>query len=243
MRVSEYYKLGKKQPSLPFLDVDTADDVKLFVNPRAIKSLNSDWGDHCQDLIQDFFDQLVRSIKSGQDKRALALLSHLKEPNETHLGLSKGKSEGRGLGPKKAKQIWRSFKRSKAVKTGLLSDLEDTPLLIDGVSVNILSDITTNIIRGPLIKFTQRICEEYGIPMDAEVASGPVWNMKSKSWDNDFVSLPVADSEKLLLVPKSIVRLESGYNISQYYRHYILEALKEEEKQQNSALVHIVKSG
>jgi hypothetical protein len=243
MRISQHYKLNKTQPSLPFLDVDIHNDVKLFVNARAINNLNSEWGDHCQDLLKDFFSELLGAIKSGKDQRALELLSHLREPNETHLGLSQGRSDGRGLGPEKAKQIWHSFRSSKAVKTGLLTDLEDTVLLIDGISVDILSDIITNIIRGPLINFTQKICAEYGIPLAQEVESGPVWNLRTKTWDNDFVSLPTPNDDKLLLVPKSIVRLNMNYNIGMYYRHYVLEKLKEEEKDKNSSLVHILRSG
>ncbi len=46
MRISDYYKLGKKQPSLSFLDVDIKDDIKLFLNARAIRILESDWGDY-----------------------------------------------------------------------------------------------------------------------------------------------------------------------------------------------------
>jgi len=243
MRVSQFYNLSKTQPSLPFLDVDIRNDVKLFVNARAINNLNSEWGDHCQDLLQDFFAELLGAIKGGKNGRALDLLSHLKEPNETHLGLSKGESDGRGLGLEKAKQIWRSFRSSKAVKTGLLTDLEDTVLLIDGISVDILSDIITNIIRGPLISFTQTTCGEYGIPLAQDVVSGPVWNMRTKKWDNDYVSLPMPNDGKLLLVPKSIIRLDMDYNISTYYRHYVLEKLKEEEKEKNSNLVHILKTG
>ena len=243
MRVSEFYNLGKKQPSLEFLDVDVKNDTRLFVNARAIRNLKSDFGDHCTDLLQDFFNELIQAIRSGRDQRALELLSHLREPNETHLGLSTGQSDGRGLGSEKAKQIWRSFKHSKAVKTGLLEDLEDTVLLIDGISNDILSDIITNIIRGPLITYTQMICHAYSIPMEMEVSSGPVWNLNSKHWEVDFVELPMPKDEKLLLLPKSIVRLSGDYNVSEYYRHYILEKLKEEEKEKNSSLVHTIKHG
>lgn len=243
MRVSEYYGLGKQQPSLQFIDVDIYKDVKLFVNARAIRRLESDWGGHCSVLLQSFFSELLTAIKVGQNDKALSLLSNLREPNESHLGLSKGLSDGRGLGPKKAKKIWREFRKSKAVKTGLLTDLEDTVLLIDGISDDILSDIITNIVRGPLISFTQQVCEEYGIPMDNEVESGPVWNPKAKKWDNDYVPLPAPEGEKLLLIPKSIVRLNMDYNVGNYYRHYVLERLKVEEEHKNSSLVHIIKSG
>jgi len=76
MRVSQYYALDKTQPSLPFLDVDIRNDVRLFVNARAIRILNSEWGDHCQDLLQDFFGELLSSIKSGNDQRALSRTSY-----------------------------------------------------------------------------------------------------------------------------------------------------------------------
>ncbi|TGN68272.1 hypothetical protein E4L95_01940 [Paracoccus liaowanqingii] len=243
MRVSEYYNLGRNQASLSFIDVDIKNDTKLFVNARAIRQLESDWGQHCEYLISSFFDAAIGSIKNGNDAEALEILSQLKEPNETHLGLSEGESDGRGLGPKKARHIWQSLRQSKAVKTGLLSDLEDTVLLVGGISVDILSDIVTNIIRGPLITFTQEVCEDLGIPVEEGVASGPIWNPTTKDWDEEFVNLPVADGDKLILVPKSIVRIDADYNVGKYYRSYVLEAMKRDELSRNSELVHTIKSG
>ncbi len=43
--------------------------------------------------------------------------------------------------------------RSEAAKSGLLEDLEDTVLMIEGISVDIVSDMATNIVRGPLIRY------------------------------------------------------------------------------------------
>lgn len=243
MRVSEYFELNRNQAALSFVDVDIKQDVKLFVNPRAVRILDSDWGDHCEYLISNFFGTVLDAIRSGQHEKARQILSQLKEPNETHLGLSSGDSDGRGLGPKKARQIWQSLCASKAVESGLLNDLEDTVLLVDGVSTDILSDIVTNIIRGPLIEFTQEVCEEYGMPMENGVASGPIWSPEKEDWDEVFVKLPIADGEKLILVPKSIVRIDSDYKIGAYYRHYVLEAMKADEIARNTELVHTIKSG
>jgi hypothetical protein len=242
MRVSDFYQIGKTQPSLSFLDVDIENDVKLFINARAIRILESEWGEHCTHLLHTFFGAVLDSIKNGDGKRALSILQQLKEPNETHLGLSAGKSDGRGLGPEKAYQVWNSFRQSKAVQTGLLSDLEDTVLLIDGVSVDILSDIITNIVRGPLITFTQQVCEENDIPLVGDVVSGPVWNPKTLSWDQDYVRLPMPNDQKLILVPKSIVRITMDYSVEQYYRHYVMEKMKDEELRKNSDLVTVLQS-
>lgn len=167
----------------------------------------------------------------------------LSEPNETHLGLSVGLARGRGLGPDSAKSILDALKESEAVRTGLISDLEETVLLIPGIGPDLISDITTNIIRGPLIDYTTAICRQYGIPLSPNVDSGPVWNATNRNWDNFFVSLPMVDGEKLLLVPKSIVRVRLDYSVDEYYRHVILRRLAERELQAGSELVKIAKEG
>jgi len=174
MRVSEYFNLGLSQPSLPFVDVDIYGDTKLFVSPRALHLLEDDWGAECVHLVQNYFRAVLRNIKDGEADKAINLLRILREPNETHLGLSKGKAQGRGLGTEHATEIWYALSKSKAATTGILTDLEDTVLMIEGVDVDIVSDITTNIIRGPLINFTYTVCMRYGIPLQGDVASGPM---------------------------------------------------------------------
>ena len=243
MRVSEYYKLGRSQPSLSFVDVKIDGDVKLFVSPRAIRLLPTQWGSECIYLLQNFFGTVLELVKKKKHADAERLLQVLKEPDETHLGLSKRESRGRGLGSKHAAQIWHAFARSKAADSGLLTDLEDTVLLIRGISVDMVSDITTNIIRGPLIEFTQGACKSYGIPLCTDVASGPIWNPKSRDWETRYVDLPTTDDEKLLLVPKSIVRVDMDYDVEKYFRHYILDRLQQVEMRSSSSLVHVLKNG
>ncbi len=81
MRVSQFYNLGKSQPSLPFLDVDVSNDVKLFINPRAMRTLKSDFGQHCSRLISSYFNTVVDSIRNGNELVALDIMKQLREPN------------------------------------------------------------------------------------------------------------------------------------------------------------------
>jgi len=241
-RVSVEYRLGATQPSLPFVDVDVTRDVRVFIDPRALLLDRSDHGADCVSLVQDFFQEVLRLIRVGNDARARVLLGQLREPNETHLGFSRGSSRGRGLGRGTARQVWDALRNSEAVHTGLLEDLEDTILMIEGISHDRVSDITTNIIREPLIHFTQQVCHDYGIPTQ-RVDSGPIWNPRRKRWTNHFVDLPVARG-KLLLVPKEYVRQRMDYDQDEYYRHFILEYLREQElRDPNSALVEVLKDG
>lgn len=241
MRVSSYFKLGRSQPTLDFVDVRYDRDTPLFLSPRALASLPSPWGQECAHLIQNFFATVLKLIAAGKHGDAEMLLGALKEPNETHLGLSKGESRGRALGDSSAHDVWSALSTSRAAKSGLIKDLEDTVLLIEGISVDIISDISTNIIRGPLIDYTQRVARQYGISLQSGIPSGPIWNSKLAIWEERYVDLPMTPKGKLLLVPKAIVRRHLAYNLEEYYRHYISTFLQKLELNANSSLVHVVK--
>ena len=243
MKISEYFKLARTQPTLDFVDVDVVNDVAIFVDPRALRRLPSTWGDECVSLVQHFFRAVIVAIRDNNDNRARQLLSNLSEPNETHLGLSRGRSRGRGMGDDLAADVWKQLHKSEAAKTGLLEDLEDTILMVEGIAADIVSDITTNIIREPSIHYTQDACRTYGIPLDSDIDSGPLWNPQTEEWESTYVDLPTVDGTRLLLVPKSIVRRRLDYDAPEYYRHYIIEHLRRLEIQGGSDLVKMLKDG
>lgn len=242
-RVSTIFKLRRSQATLDFVDVDVERDTKVFLSPRALTLMQTDWGDDCVSLVQNFFETVLQRIKSGDNAGAEALLQELREPNETHLGLSRGKSRGRALGNESAHDVWSALSKSAAAKSGLIHDLEDTVLLIPRISVDIVSDITTNIIRGPLIEYTQEQCRQLDISLTPGVPSGPVWHPAQRAWLTAFVDLPVTKTGKLLLVPKAIVRRTSLYDMQEYYRHFMLEHMQREELRAGSALVTMLKKG
>lgn len=243
MRISQFYKLGRTQPTLDFIDVDVNFDTPLFVDPHALRILPNIWAEECVSLVQSFFQTVLNAIHDRNDNLALKLLGVLHEPNETHLGLSKGKSKGRALGPYSARYVWDALRKSEAVKSGLLEDLEDTILMIEGISSDIISDVTTNIIRGPLIQYTQDMSHFYGIQLVKGVNSGPIWDSTGKTWHSHFTSLPMTRCGKILLVPKSIIRIKMEYDVDEYYRHYVLEHLQEIELSSNTELVQLLKNG
>lgn len=243
VRVSQYYDLGRSQPTLDFVDVDVCGDARVFIDPRAIRLLPSAWGDECVSLIQDFFSEVLDAIRAGDHAKAQQLLGALREPNETHLGLSRGRARGRALGRESARDVWAALSKSAAVSSGLLEDLEDTILMVEGIGSDIISDITTNIIRQPLIEYTQSMCEMYGIPLEPDIYSGPLWDPQRVEWVSQYVSMPRTRFGKLLLVPKVIVRSRMDYDMDEYYRHYLLEYLRETELSANTELVYLLKDG
>jgi len=243
-RVSEHFALGLTQPALDFVDVDVVGDVPLFVDPRAIERLDSDWGQECLDLLRDFFERVLAAIRDGREADGLRLLAGLGEPNETHLGFSTKRAKGSGVGKGLAYELWTALSQSQAGRTGLLQHLEDTALLIEGVNIDRVSDIATNIIREPLIRYTQEQCELLDIRME-QVGSGPTWDFQTGEWEPErYAMLPAGPNGALLFVPKIIVRKRLDFDPTEYYRKYILTYLIDLELESpTSALVRTLKSG
>ncbi|ELN6934333.1 hypothetical protein RZY48_003814 [Vibrio navarrensis] len=243
MRFSEYFNLDKEQPYLDFVDVKLDTDIRVFLDPSSIKALHSTWGNELSSLLQTFFQSVLSNIHSGNHAKAQALLSSLNERNEFHLGYSNGKSRGHGFGKESAKIVWNALTKSKAAQSGLIKDLEDTALMIRGIGTDMISDAVCNILRGPLIKYTQDVCTYYGIPLTPSVPSGPIWNPEKEVWEDSYVSLPMTNEGKVILVPKILVRHRLGFDAGEYYRHYLLPQMQWEHLKANSSLVQTLKSG
>jgi hypothetical protein len=240
-RVSEHYGLPFTQASLDFVDVSVRDDLQVYIDPNALRVSSDQWAHTCTSLIQSFFQALMALIRTGNLDRAQALMSPLTEPNETHFGVSRGQSKGRGVGPERSLEIIQALAGSAAIRSGIITDLEETVLLIPGIGPDLISDLITNIIRGSLISYTQLICAHYNIPLVEGVASGPIWDASTHTWREEFTSMPVVNGRRLLLVPKFIVRKKLDFDAGAYYDHYILTYLRDEELRQNTELVHLIK--
>lgn len=239
MRVSDHFGLGKTQPYLDFVDVPLDTDLPVFVDPTAIKGMRSEWGHECRSLLQLYFEVLLRRIKDQRHDDAQALVSCLSERNEFHLGYSEGESRGHAFGKQSAASVWGALMESAASASGLLKDLEDTCLMIEGIGRDMVSDAVCNILRGPLIRYTQDMCAYYGIPLTPDVASGPVWNPLNETWEETFVPLPMTPKGKVILVPKLMIRHSLSYDLGEYYNHYLLPEMQQDELKAKTALVRL----
>lgn len=236
-RASEEFKLGRSQSTLDFVDVDVEGDTPLFVDPRALRLVPTPWGHLCVSLVQDFFRTVLAAIRGGRMDEAWTLLAGLREPNETHLGLSRGKAKGSGLGPGLAAVMRDALAETDAAISGDVQDLEEAALLVPLIDRDRISDITINLIREPLIEYTQLAAEHYEIPLEQDVDSGPLWDSGRSEWTSRFERLPVTETGKLLLVPKSIVRRDLDYRSDEYRDHYLLTYVQEAELAAGGELV------
>lgn len=241
-KFSKHFSLGLSQRELDFVDVNSNRDTPVYVDPYAIEIRDDVWAATASENIRGFFLEVLNALRAKDEVRARNLMSHLHEPAETFLGVSRGKPKGRGVGSLQSGQLIQAIKRSYAFETGLLSDLSEMALYVDGMDRDKISDLTTNVIRLPLVKYTQEQCALFGIPTRS-YNGPPHWNNERKNWQSAYVDLPFIGKNAILLVPKYIVRRRLSLDSQEFYNKQITDFMVAENLRANSSLVQTIKGG
>lgn len=239
-RFSEYFGLGKSQHELDFVDVSNTYDLPVYVDPYAIEIRDDTWANEAAEQISLFFSEVLAALRDGDDHRAEGLMSHLREPKETFLGVSSKAPKGRGVGRLQASQLINAIKKSRAFQTGLLNDFSEMSLYVEGIDRDKMSDLTTNIIRRLLVDYTQEQCELHEIET-FDYNGPPLWDSDRGNWVARSVKLPYIDTDPILLVPKYIVRRKLSLDSQEFYNKQITDFLVAENLRVNSSLVQTIK--
>ena len=222
LRFTEYFGLLKSQSELDFVDIDLKSDTQLFIDPWLIKDVKNDFTRKCAENLHSFFDEVLESINSGNQSRAMHLLDHLHEISWTHLGYSARGVRGKAIASEHAGQIYHALKNSAAVKTGVLNEIEDTALLIPGIGKDKISDMVTNVCIAMLIEYTNQQAKLHAVPQKP-VGRLDKWDAVTKKWTKGEVfELPYYNGKPILLVPKAVVNVDLAVNSSDFYNKYIL---------------------
>lgn len=237
MKISGRLELGKTQYELDFVDIELLSDIPLFIDPYFLSKRNDQWSISASRTLRSYFQHLINLIRTGLTDQARELFQYLREPNETRLGLSKNLPQGRGIGSQDADKIFKSLLKSKAVQTGIVEDIEDCRIFVEGIDKDKTSDMATNIIRGHLIEYTQNQCRLWNIPIQSNVPSGYIWDRQNKEWISNYTEILVIDESKILLTPKAIVSYSKEYTAKKYHQHFVLNFLQNEHLRLNTALV------
>ncbi|WP_090238926.1 hypothetical protein [Fictibacillus solisalsi] len=237
MKISEIFNLEKNQQELDFVDIDIHSDIPLFIDPAFLSIRNDRWSTDAIRTIRSFFQYVIQLIKNDRLEEAKQLFDYLTEPNETRLGVSEGSAQGKGVGKEDTKLIFENLVDSKAVETGLVEDLEDCLIFVDGFGKDKLSDMSTNIIKKHLIDYTKQQCELWGISLTSNVPSGFFWDKKEKKWITEYTDMLVIEGEKILLTPKAIVSYSKEYTPQKFNQHFVLNFLQSQHLSMKSSLV------
>ncbi|GJD29478.1 hypothetical protein PMNALOAF_0711 [Methylobacterium adhaesivum] len=239
-KFSEYFAIELSEHELDFVDVSNDYDTRVYVDPYAIEIQDDIWSSKASDYVRSFFNEVLNALRAGNNDRAIFLMSHLTEPKETFLGVSSGSPRGRGVGNGQARQLISAIRRSKAFKTGLISDISEMALYVEGIDRDKISDLTTNIIRKLLVNYTEQQCGLFNVPVK-RYSGPPMWDNDRKTWISKHINIPHIEDSPVILVPKFIVRRKLSLDSQEFYNKQITDFLVAEHYRANDALVHMLR--
>ena len=223
---------GLPTTQLPFLDVCIDTDSPLVLDPSAIRNSSHPRAPKARECLHSFFTEVLRCRDSslpGELRRGLQLLQDLHEPNETRLGLTAEGSRGKGFGPEMGQLLWDEL-QTPVCRSAALSRLEDLALFVSGVGKDLTSDMTTRVIFGVLVEFTQEMMQTYpSLAVGAVSRTVRIWDTQALDWIEQEVSLPYADGKQLLLIPVEWTRGNLLMASRSFYNRKATETLQEEQ--------------
>ncbi len=239
---TEYFGVNREQKDLEFVNIYVNADKKFFLDPAKLLDFDDAMSIQMNNVIIKYFEKLLQFIRKQDEFNSLKLLSELKEPKEIHLGYATNGYTGNAVGGIKGEKIYRKLSESNAVKTGLLKDLEESALLVEGINRDIISDMTVMITKKYLIEFTQAQCKKYQVPM-SQAKVGKIWDEKQEYWVEIEAELPIYDNKPMILVPKKIVTDKLMLDSQDFYRNELLSFVQDELMRADRSLIIVLKNG
>lgn len=225
----------------PILNLDT----KLFIDPILLKDNKNINFQKSYNQIIEFFEHAYKtaasSSRSKTDMQYRLLKNQLVFPEvqELCLGYSNESIAGAGSGSGFAQKILDSIFLS--IKLGIEdpSNFERISLFNKGIANDRISDITGNIIKADLIRYTQNICRNLEIPMQEFYIKHHSYSIENRRWNNISVQLPQNPFFKrrpVILVPKSLLGLSPHINPKDFIE-YCFEFKGDELRDEFSFLI------
>lgn len=225
---------------IPFVDITLDGDIPLYLDHDLISTDTSPVGVQARCSINTFFDVLFDACRGKNYPLVRQLLSYAREPNETHLGVSQGRSRGKGSTPELLFPIFKRLIELGCFDDGLITLPSDVMLWTPNFERDRMSDLLVNIIRQDLFLFTLRQFTSYGLPIPAAKVHpyhGYYWDAGKCRWRS--ASAWPALSVKgfpVLLVPKTFVCQSPLASPGRYLQNHILRYRQERHLDAKSSL-------
>lgn len=162
MRLYKKYNLSN---NVNFIDVELSTDNDKQIDSMMMHMDKSQTGIKCCQIIQQYLSKLLELAIAKDAAAGYKYIKHFVKMNETRLGYSAKKTNGLSGGENLGIENCNLIKETKAIYTEMIGDIFDASVMIEGLAVDKISDFITNLIFEELVKFTQRECLKYEIPM------------------------------------------------------------------------------
>ena len=230
----------KGHADIDFVDAHVDGDNHLYIDPERVALTNHPFSEVASEAIGDFFDVLCQTAAERDDASLYRLLSFGHEPNETHLGLSAVRSQGRGTTPEIMLPIVHDMIDSGMFDAGLVTQLSDLHLWTPNFHYDRLSDLTTNIIRSVLVDYTYLQYRNWGLPLPAVCHHrAPTWDTRTHRWVLMDCPHFLSGHFPTVLVPKAFVGRYMLSSPGELLQKYALRYRQQEHLDERSDYCHL----
>ncbi len=243
----EYFKISNVE--IDFLNLDLEKDTKIFLDPYSVAMLNNK---HCKNVhkcIKTFMQELLYALQSKDFELAQKLCDHFHEPKGTGIGWTKKSYKGRGAGKLKASKLVEVLSSSQAVISGAIEDLEELILVVEGIGLDTISDITINLGMKHFIEFTQEKCKELNIPLEPSKEKIEYFCYLDKMWKAEHFDLPHAPTgekkeiSQIILLPIDTLISLPIYQTSYFFTNIATPYFVKEVLSAGVSFIRATKSG
>jgi hypothetical protein len=190
-------------------NISLVTDLPLFIDPFLLfNSDNEEYQQLHEEIVKYVKFLRDRSVDLTLDKGLISAWYTFPEIKQNWLGFSQKDNRGRGLGPafaaalhKNLHEVFSNFGKEKVTKG---SHIEKLCLIKDGVGKDNISDLTTNLIQGYLLRYTEIYAKKYvrsGLRQRVSVPKSR-FNYDTENWDRSVFELPFINGDYVLLTPK-----------------------------------------
>lgn len=199
-------------------NIALVNDLPLFVDPFLLFDSQRP---ELRALHDDIITYLVfvknRAQANELTEGAISQWLYFREVKQNWLGFSQTGNSGTGLGKQFAQALGRNFQRvfrdfgEETLTTS--SHLEKLGLLSGGVGRDHLSDFTTNLIKGYLLKYTEEFAKQHLQPHQTKKihVEHVSFNYESRRWQYGCFTLPWHAGDYVILTPCEILTRDEAW--------------------------------
>lgn len=199
-------------------NIALVNDLPLFVDPFLLF-------DNERPELRALHDDIIKYLVFVRDRAqadeltdgAISQWLLFREVKQNWLGFSRQGNRGTGLGQHFADKLARNFTQvfrnfgEETLTKG--AHLEKLGLLSGGVGRDHLSDFTTNLIKGYLLKYTEDFAKRHLQPNQLKTVhvERVSFNYDSRRWQSGHFTLPWHDGDYVILTPCDILTRDEAW--------------------------------
>ena len=209
-RFSEHFGVPTERlDELGVLDPTLNVDTRLFIDPLLLEdSRHPEIADGARSTYEQHFTTIIKFLRKSTSRedvawRSAERLLSFPEIKWTCLGYGAGSVSGSGSGTDMTGQYLDTARQIVALGVDDPDLFVAMALFEDGVGPDRISDMTTNVILGDLLRFNARVLETLGVPCQP-------MHLRLRNGMSFDVTLPVnpylRDGGPVILVPADVLR-------------------------------------